>query len=201
METNNTQPKGYPIEYAYAKGKLVYFRYLTEQDAISNWHLWFNSQEVTRNLVEQYWVNTPEDQINYLKMLRESRDRLTLAIVEIETNKHIGVGGLGTIRQFHKNAEVSVIIGEKKYRDGRYVFESLALLLEIGFTRLNLHKITASALIDNVQSQELNKLLGLKKAACLKEHYFSNGYYKDVVVYEVLRKDWLKSKRRPQPAY
>ena len=87
----------YPSEFAYARGEHVYFRYLTEEDAKGEWHLWFNSPEVTQYMGARRWFNTIDNQLEYLQYVKTTKDRLTLAIIDIKTNKHIGVCSLGSI--------------------------------------------------------------------------------------------------------
>jgi len=200
MNKNNVEElkSEYPIDFAYAKGEHVYFRYLTEEDARGEWHLWFNSPSITRYLLARKWTNTVEDQLEYLKYAKTTKDRLTLAIVDIKSNKHIGVGSLGHIEYIHKHAEISCVIGAKDFHKGYYALESFAMLTEIGFTRLNLNKIYGAGLEINRPGIELSKLLGYKVTGRLNEHCFADGQYKDALMLEIFQRDWLKSDKRPK---
>ena len=196
-ELNNEDIK-YHAEFAYAKGNNIYLRYLTEEDARGKWHLWFNSPKVTKYLAERYWVNTVQDQLNYLDKLYQNKNRLTLAVVDLKTDKHIGICGLGSIHYIHRRAEISCLIGDLEYQFGTHAFEALALMMEVGFARLNLHKIYATAIEDSERSLALNKLLGFKESARLKEHCFIDGIYRDLIWFEIFQKNWFKSKKRPK---
>lgn len=188
----------FPVEFAYAVGRAVYFRYLTEEDARGNWHHWFNSPSVTQNLSAQYWVNYPESQVTYLENLRRSRERLALAVVDRETHEHIGIGSLSKLDVLNRRAEMSLVIGSAAHRDGIHALESLAMLTEIGLVRLNLHKLVATGLVISEAGLQLTRLLGYVDTGCFREHAFVNGKWVDCVHLEIFQRDWLTSPRRPK---
>ncbi|OHB72663.1 MAG: hypothetical protein A2W23_00820 [Planctomycetes bacterium RBG_16_43_13] len=188
----------YPSEFAYARGEHVYFRYLTEEDAKGEWHLWFNSPEVTQYMGARRWFNTIDNQLEYLQYVKTTKDRLTLAIIDIKTNKHIGVCSLGSIDYINRHAEESCVIGDKKFQNGLYALESIAMITEIGFSRLNLHKIYATGAESNQNGLMLTKLLGYKESGRFKEHSFIKGKYEDSIILEILQVDWFKSPKRPK---
>ncbi len=199
MIENNVESKSYyPIDFAYAKGKHVYLRYLTEEDAKGEWHLWFNSPVITRYVGLRRWFNTVEDQLDYLRYLKSTKDRLALAIVDIKSNKHIGICSLGSIDYFSRNAEMSCIIGDESFHKGYYALEAMAMITEIGFTKLNLHKIYATGAENNRNGIKLTELLGFKKSGRYEKHTFIDGRYVDVIILEIFQEEWFKSKKRPK---
>jgi RimJ/RimL family protein N-acetyltransferase len=191
-------PSAYPVEFAYAVGSSVYFRYLTEADAVGNWHHWFNSPDVTQNLAAQYWVNTPEGQLEYMQNLRRSKERLALAVVDRKTHEHIGIGSLSKLDMLNRRAEMSLVIGSAAHRSGFHALESLAMLTEIGLVRLNLHKLVATGLSRSEGGLNLTRLLGYVQTGCFREHAFVGGTWVDCVYLEILQREWLKSPRRPK---
>lgn len=193
-----SSPSAYPVEFAYAVGSSVYFRYLTEADALGNWHHWFNSPAVTQNLAAQYWVNTPDAQLEYLQKLRSSKERLALAVVDRKTNEHIGIGSLSQLDMLNRRAEMSLVIGSAAHRNGIHAIESLAMLTEVGLVRLNLHKLIATGLSSSERGLSLTKLLGYTQTGCFREHAFVGGVWVDCVYLEMLQREWLNSARRPK---
>ena len=66
------------------------------------------------------------------------------SIIESKINKLIGACGLCYIDLINKNADFSIYIGKNNlYIDDKYAIDSANLLLEYGFTVLNLHRIWA----------------------------------------------------------
>jgi diamine N-acetyltransferase len=198
MTENAAAPAAYPVRFAYAVAKHVYLRYLTEADARGDWHLWFNSPEVTRNLAGQTWVNTPEEQVGYLQKLRTSRDRLTLAVVDRATDVLVGVGGLSKIDNVNRKAEMSLVIGSAEHREGLHALEALTLFTEIGLARFNLNKVIATGLVISEAGLKMTRFLGYKDSGVFREHAFVEGRYVDCVILEILQREWLNSPRRPK---
>ena len=195
---SDTPAMTYPEEFAYAVGRAIYFRYLTEDDARGDWHLWFNSPEVTANMIMQRWVNTPEDQLDYLAGLRRSRERLALAVVDRASHRFIGIGSLSKIDTINRKAEMSVVIGPADCRDGVRGLEALSLLTEIGLVRLNLNKIIATSMENSEAGIRMTKLLGYTETGRFREHGFIDGRYVDCIIMEMLQREWLDAPRRPK---
>jgi RimJ/RimL family protein N-acetyltransferase len=193
-----SSPSSFPIEFAYAVGASVYFRYLTEADAAGNWHHWFNSPDITKNLAAQYWVNTPDQQLKFLQNTQSSRDRLVLAIIDRNTHEHIGVGSLSKLDLLNRRGEMSLVLGSAVHRSGIYSLESLAMLTEIGLVRLNLNKLVATGLASSEGGLKLTKILGYIETGRFREHAFVNGVWEDCVYLEILQREWLGSPRRPK---
>ena len=181
----------------FLKGNSVYLCYPSYEDADKDWFNWFNDPEIN-SLVGMYpWPNTRSDQRKYIDRVRKDKDRLLLGIKMIKSSKMIGVISLSKLKSHHRSAESSIIIGNKKYKNGIFALEALSLLTEFGLMRLNLNRIFSSTLVINKNAHNLNYILGWRKVGvCKKSHYYK-GEYVDSVIYEILKKDWIKSEKRP----
>ena len=186
---------------AYSVGKNVYFRYPTKADAVGKWHHWLNSPDVTRFLASQNWPISPEDQLNYLKNTRKSKQRLLLSIIDRASSNHIGVGSLGSIDYINRRAEVSLIIGEAEYRDGIRALECLSMLTEIGLVKLNLNKLVVTSLSISLAGLKIDSAIGYRECGRWHEHAFIDGNYVDCVLMELFQRDWLESPMRPKSLY
>lgn len=193
-----TESTASPEKFAYAVGKYIYFRYLTREDALGDWHRWFNSPEVTRNLDRQRWLNTPEDQVAYWEHLQTSRERLAVAIIDRTTHKHIGIGSLSGLDTVNRRAEISLVIGSAAHRHGLHALEAVTMLTEIGLIRLNLHKLIATGLTTSERGLRLNRLLGYTESGRYRENSFVEGEWVDNLILEIFQRDWLTSPRRPK---
>ena len=184
-------------ENLYIKGKYICLSFPTENDAKKDWYKWFNNHHLLAVIGRFPWPNSKRDQINYLNKIRNSRNRILLAIRLIKSSKMIGVISLSKINSDHRNAESSIIIGDEKYRNGVHALESMALITELGLINLNLNRIYSSTLLINEGAFSLNKILGWRKVGVCKQSHYYKGKYVDSVIYEILKKDWIKSKKRP----
>lgn len=175
----------------YMVGKLIYLRHPTEEDALGRWHEWFSDEETTKYLGERFWPNTEGAQLDFLKSL-EDRNRLTLSIVAIENDEHIGVVGLSSINWVHRFADVAIVIGEREYRKGAYSIEAFSLILKVAFVRLNLRTVKSGYAKSNEASIALHKVFKFTKVGEYESLICIDGQYDDAVVAMLDRESWLK---------
>lgn len=103
----------------------------------------------------------------------------------LENNECIGYGGLVHINWIDKNAEISFIMNtalEKDYFSEHWtVF--LELIEQVAFKELNFHKLVTYAFDLRPHIYEIIEKAGFVKEATLKEHFYFNGEYKDVIMH------------------
>ncbi|MBM7872272.1 ribosomal-protein-alanine N-acetyltransferase [Clostridium pascui] len=68
-----------------------------------------------------------------------------------------------------------------------YMKEALKLVTEYGFDEFNLHRIEASALVDNKKSQSVLKACNFKELGINKNYLFIDGKWRDHITYYILR--------------
>lgn len=175
----------------YIVGKRIYLRHPTLQDAEGRWHEWFSDEETMQWVPSQYWPNSIENQRAFYEKILVSRDRLVLSIVDIKTDKHIGVCNLSNINLQDRHAGIAVVIGEKDYRKGPYVLEAVSMLLKIAFTRLNLRILKGDYLSSNPATAALIELFHFKEVGRYPELTWQNGQYVDNIMVMLHRDDWL----------
>jgi ribosomal-protein-alanine N-acetyltransferase len=180
----------------YAIGKNIYFRAPSLEDVSGNWYQWLSDPEITAFLGERWWPNTIESQLSFYNSIKDSKDRLVLSICNKETDEHIGVCNLSSISWVHRNADVALIIGERKYQNGTYAIETLSLLVQIAFTKLNLLNLKSAHMSSNPYTPLLEKMFGFVEAGRLTDYFFSNGSYVDLVITQLKRTDWERRNRR-----
>lgn len=135
---------------------------------------------------------TRENQDHYFKnvvsKLFEQTEPEQLLFSYLEKNKCIGYGGLVHINWIDKNAEISFIINteleKKSFKKHWMTF--LALMEQVAFDELKLHKIYTYAFDLRPHLYEVLEESGFAREAVLKEHCFFNGTYKDVVIHSRL---------------
>lgn len=173
-------------------GKKIYLRLHDKKD-IPVWFKWFNDSDVTRFLVHGCYPNTKELQKAFFKNMYGSRSNFQLAIVDKKTGDLAGTIGLHKIDLINRNADISIVIGDKRYWGKKIGKEAVALIASHAFDKLNLHKVTAGMVDGNKASYNLFASLGFKKEGVLKEQNFADGRYQDVVRFGLLRKDYEKN--------
>lgn len=129
----------------------------------------FYSLEVQRNILME----------NYKQFLNGTS--LNLGIYK--ENAFIGKVQLSNIVYgVFRSAFVGYSIDES-YQGKGYMKEGLKLLLDYAFEEMELHRIEASTLVDNMKSQEVLKACGFKELGVNKEYLFINGAWRDHITF------------------
>jgi len=173
-------------------GKKVYLRLLEDSDIGEEYVGWLNDYEVTRYLETGKFPSTPESIRKYLERFQDSTTDLIFAIVDKDTDQHIGNVTLNRINWINQTADTGLIIGPKESRGKGYAFEAWSLILEYAFHRLGLRKIIAGAVVDNAASITVLKKLGFKIEGTFRQEFLLDGEYRDGVRLGLLREEFHK---------
>jgi len=172
-------------KHAFLTGKLLYLRALEEADLKGNYFQWFNDEEVCRHNSHAVFPNTEQKMKDYFASI-QNKTHVVLAIIEKERDQHIGNISLQHIDWLSRSAEYAILIGEREYWGKGYALEASKLLMNYGFSRLNLHRIHCGTSSENTGMQNLAKKLGMKQEGIRKEAMFKNGKYTDLVEFGIL---------------
>jgi ribosomal-protein-alanine N-acetyltransferase len=117
----------------------------------------------------------------------DQRSDYYLAAVERSTNTLIGFVRLGFDRP--RTAELGYALRRDRWGKG-YATEIAALMLHYGYSVLNLHRVQAACGPDNVASQRVLAKLGFAYEGRMREHVFTNGAWRDSLLYSLLKHEW-----------
>ncbi|HCB35293.1 MAG: hypothetical protein A2W52_00995 [Candidatus Taylorbacteria bacterium RIFCSPHIGHO2_02_49_25] len=177
---------------AFLKGETVYLRPILKDDLNDHYRDWFNDDEVCRFNSHRRFPNYNEDMKQYYKDVIKSHSNLILAIIDKETDRHIGNISLQNIDNISMTAEFAILIGDKEFWGKGAGKAAGRLIIEHGFDELNLHRIYCGTSIDNVGMQKLAEYLGFKKEGVSRQAMFKDRAFRDVVHYGLLRDEYEK---------
>ena len=178
------------------KGKKVFLRSIRKND-INNLLKWCNDPEIiqymylylpTSEVAEEKWI----DEIGSGKTGKDA-----IFVIEIRVKKQlvaIGICGIKKINWKDRNAEIGIIIGEKKYWHKGYGTEALILLINYGFNQLNLHRLWAGIFGFNYGIIPMFEKIEFQKEGCLRSAIFKNGKYWDITILGLLKDKLLFKK-------
>jgi [ribosomal protein S5]-alanine N-acetyltransferase len=89
----------------------------------------------------------------------------------------------------HRGGEVGYAIRADHWGRG-YATEAAGVLVDWGFRTLGLHRITAATGPDNAASRAVLARLGFREEGRQREHVFTNGAWRDSILYAVLDREW-----------
>ncbi len=169
------------------KGKSVFLRALEPEDLdfifeIENDEtIWNVSNTITpysKFLIRQYLENAHQD-IYEAKQLR-------LAICKNNTSKAIGLIDLFDFDPTNNRAGIGIIIQENLERNLGYGSESLALMINYSFLKLNLHQLFANINPQNSASVKLFTKFGFQNIGIKKNWNLVQGEYHDESFYQLI---------------
>jgi diamine N-acetyltransferase len=171
------------------KGEKVIIRALCRND-MGHVTKWLNDPDTIKYLYSRCMYGTciesMEEWFDVLIKMTDSK----IFIIETFDNKVIGMINFNTINREWRNAEIGIIIGEKDEWGKGYATESIRVLIEFGFNRLNLHRIYLHVAEANTGAVRCYEKLGFKKEAILRESEYRDGKYENAVVMGMLRKEF-----------
>lgn len=103
-----------------------------------------------------------------------------------DNNRLIGIAGLHSIKYIQRNAELAILIGEKKDRDKGYGRTILKLVETYAFGTMNLHRLYAYVYSDNLCALHFFKKCAWEQEGVLKEHSFWNHCFRNVEIWAKL---------------
>jgi [ribosomal protein S5]-alanine N-acetyltransferase len=135
----------------------------------------------------EQWILTHESQ-------SEAGELINFAVTLSHTQELIGSIGLIINKRFN-HAELGYWIGKKYWNNG-YCTEAARAMFEFAFNQLDLNKVIANHISRNSSSGKVMRKIGMKKEGLLKEHVIKWDKYEDVVIYGILKEEWIKKGRK-----
>jgi RimJ/RimL family protein N-acetyltransferase len=177
------------MESSFIDGTIVTLRPLSLEDINDMYVSWFNDAEVCKYNSHHVYPYTIELAKEYVTKIRSEKRDLVLAIIAKDTGKHIGNISLQNIHPIDRSAEYAVILGDRDYWGKGVAGEASRLIIQHGFSTMNLHRIYCGTSTENVPMQKLAAKLGFREEGRRKEAMYKNGAFVDVIEYGLLRSD------------
>lgn len=177
----------------FIKGENVSLRILNETDVQGNYAMWLNDAEVTLYNSHGRFPMTVEKLKEYVLSSYSSLSVLVFAVIDNESNEHIGNVSLQGISWVDRSAEIAFLLGEKKYWGKGVMYEAGKLLMQHGFKMLNLHRIYCGTSSKNVPMQKLAAKLLMREEGVRREAIYKNGIYEDVMEYGILSHEFIST--------
>lgn len=133
---------------------------------------WVNDYEVTKYLVGLLFPVTEGDLEGYLSRFEDSKSNFAFAIIDKESDVHIGNVTLNHINWIHRTADTGIMIGDKSFWGNGYASEAWALVVDYAFNRLGLRKLTAGVVSGNRASLKALQNLGFVIEGEFKEDVY-----------------------------
>lgn len=172
-------------------GQIIYLRKLLPEDATECYVRWLNDPEVNRFL-ESRFVHWTVDSVRVYVLERQNPQEHFFAICDVRDGNHVGNIKIGPINPHHRNADVSLFIGEKAYWGRGVAGEAIGLVTTYAFDRLGVLKLQAGVYLANIGCIKAFQSSGYSQEGLLRERVLSGGKLDDVVILGYAVSDYRK---------
>lgn len=151
---------------------------------------WLNDFDITDYVGKSNQVITFSGEKEWLDKAVSKPGAQAFFIVELATDKLIGVISLENFDYTSRNATLGIFIGEKDYHSKGYGTEAINLILEYGFKYLNLHSIKLDLVSANERAHKSYLKCGFKDTGYTRDNIFINGKYYDKLHMDILENEF-----------
>lgn len=174
------------------EGKIISLRAIEEKD-LNLLLKWRNNPKFRIFFREYRELNNYDQKKWYQDCVKKKTNTHMFSIIENKTNKLIGACGLCYIDSVNKNADLSIYVGKDKlYIDDIYAIESSHLIIDYGFSVLNLHRIWAEIYSYDKKKIKMFKKLNFELDGIHKETHWENNKWNNSLFYGILSKNYYK---------
>jgi len=147
---------------------------------------WINDPKVFYSMHFDSFV-TEEGTEDWYERNRACKDRIDVSF--LEDDRIVAMGGLTSISDVHRNAELYVLVGPAFHRRG-YGSESTKWLVNYGFSQLGLHRIYLITNGTNDAAVALYRKLGFVQEGVLREHKWLGDRFIDRILFGMNHSEW-----------
>jgi diamine N-acetyltransferase len=173
-------------------GERLYLRPLELED-LERCQRWFNDPEVRRFLSSIRPLNQIVERAFLEDLSKKAADPaadVIMAIVIKEDDGHIGNTGLHRINVIDRSAEFGIAIGEKDFWRKGWGTETARLMVQYGFSTLNLNRIYLRVHDNNPRGLGAYEKAGFRQEGILRQALFRDGQYHEVILMSLLRDEF-----------
>lgn len=177
------------------ESKRLKFRYFTEQDFPLFSSIFSNEQVMRYAWIDKIddnecMVQLFNDFLNHDGKLNKNNSYI-FAVFLREDDRFIGFADM-IIQSQNSNGgcgEIGYFLLPEHWGKG-YATELARALIDVGFTKYGLHKISARCNSNNLKSENVMKKVGMTKEGELRKVRFKNGSWDDEKHYGILIDEW-----------
>ena len=138
-----------------------------------------------------------------LEILKNLKTSHNFAVRLIENDELLGNIGFNDIDSVNKSGTLGIMLGNEKYYGKGYGKEALMLLLDYGFSFLNLRNIALYVFEYNEIAYNLYKKVGFKEVGRIRKRQELMGKFYDFIVMDILNEEFesLYIKREIEKRY
>jgi len=148
---------------------------------------WLKDPEVTKFLSNSVKNATEEEEFQWFKIVKKSKNDIVFSIIATGTNMYIGNCGLHKISWPEKTCEMGIFIGDRNYWNKGFGTSAIKLLLDFAIKTAGIEKIKLLVYEYNLRAKKVYEKCGFTVVEILKDHHLFDGKYWDTYVMEYIK--------------
>ena len=182
---NNSEKKKYLKTLV---GDNIYFSPISLDD-IEKYTEMVNDIKVSVGLGSVSYTNITdfESEKEFLTSIKKEK---MFAVRLLENDELLGNIGFNSLDMVNRNGALGVFIGNSKHQRKGYGTEALKLILDYGFSFLNLRNISLKVFEYNEPAYNLYKKIGFKEVGRLRKAVEIMGKTYDVIIMDMLKEEF-----------
>jgi len=177
-------------------------RLLLRQFKKTDWkevHEYAADPEVARFM--EWGPNTVDDTVDFVDMaLRHQKENprsfFDFAVTLKDSGKLIGACGFRLHPVLVEQAEIGYTYNRNYWRQG-YGSEACTAMIEVGFSKLDLHRMFATCDANNAGSAGVLRKCGMRQEGHFVQDKKIKDKWRDTLLFAILRSEWEQRAKRP----
>jgi RimJ/RimL family protein N-acetyltransferase len=172
-------------------GEAIRLRGIDKED-LTLFVSWLNDPDVKRYLSLYNPLSHAQEEKWFEDLAHHSIAEQPLMIEVLDEQEWKAVGNISFINvdQQSRNAELGVFIGDKEFWGKGIGTKAISLMLDYGFKTLNFHRVYLRVFEPNKRGIHCYEKIGFKHEGAMREAYFLDGEYIDVLFMSILCDEW-----------
>jgi ribosomal-protein-alanine N-acetyltransferase len=179
--------------------KLTTERLILRDFVESDWEATLAYQQEPLYLRYNEWTSRTADEVReFIQMFlnhqkQEPRFKFQFAIT-LKTDGHL-IGNCGVRKDFvtAREGDIGYELDPRYWGKG-YATEAAQIMLDFGFSHLNLQRVSAWCVAENVGSARVLEKLGMRLKNRTQENHYFKGKWWDTLTYAISQEEWRAKK-------
>jgi len=151
---------------------------------------WINDPDVIKNFQNFDREISRDEELKFLSGIIASPVYHIFSLFDADSNVYVGQGGINAIAPKNHLGRLSIFIRKDMQHQG-YGRAAILAILRRAFEELHLNKVWLVVFESNQRSTELYRRLGFEIEGLLKEEYYLNGQYENLVRMGMLKSSFF----------
>jgi len=162
------------------------------QNHITPFYKWINDYEVIKYSLPLFLDLIKKENIDkWYTELIENKDIINYGIFIESQVQPIGYAGICNISKINKSGEFYILIGEKDMWGKGIGTKVTELILNIGFTDINLNRIFLTVSEPNTGGINAYKNAGFKFEGKMRQACFRDNQFHDKIIMSIIKSEWI----------